>query len=208
MDRVSLALGIAAACIHVTAYALYNIQSKKGQSKPNAATWGIWAFLVVLNAMTYREVSHSILVALPYYTSSISCLLTFCYLLVTGKYDWPEWRDWVYAGLAAIGGVIWLVFHHAGYANLVITGAILLSFEPTYKTVWRNPHKEKPGPWVLWALAFIVITANVAHQRRGFMAFVSPVSLCLAHYAVAMLCSRRRKENFDACRAEILPAPR
>lgn len=197
MESYSLLLGLVAAGMHTTAYILYNIQSKKGQSKPNAATWALWAFLVILNALTYQETSRSFWLAFTYFTSSTACILTFGYVWIIGRLEWPAWRDWLYASLAAIGGIVWLVYHQAAYANLIITGTILLSFEPTYRGVWKNPHKETPLPWWLWTLALVVIAVNAALQHQAWTSYVSPVSLTVAHATVAILCSRQRKHRYD-----------
>jgi len=45
--------------------------------------------------------------------------------------------------------VVWWVFRSATYANLILQVCILVSFIPTYRTVWNNPKTEKALPWFI-----------------------------------------------------------
>lgn len=202
MEHLSLVLGLTAATIHVAAYFLYNVQTHVGQSKPNAASWSIWVFLSILNALTYHGAGQSVALTLQYFAGSVACFLTFVYVLRIGRFEWPARKDWLYAGLGAIAGILWLRFHQAGYANLVITGAILISFGPTFRGVLRDPTKEIPRSWILWTAACLVTTLNVALQHKSLIAYVSPIALALAHGYVAVLCRSKRKTAFASRLAE------
>ena len=46
-------LPILAAAIHAVGFVLYNLHTKRGESKPNFVSWFVWALLATLNALTF-----------------------------------------------------------------------------------------------------------------------------------------------------------
>lgn len=197
METLTLFLGLSAACIHVAGYLLYNIQTKLGQSKPNGATWIVWVLLAGGNALTYNASTGSFVTGLQFFAGSVACFVTFLYVLCIGRITWPKKREWFCTSLAIVGGIVWLVFHKASYANLIIVAAFAFSFQPTFSGVWRDPFTEKPLSWLLWTLSCVITTVSVALNKRPAIAFVAPVSLAILHGVVVFLCSGARKKRFS-----------
>lgn len=198
MDRVSLALGIAAACIHVSAYITYNIQTSKGLSKPRASVMGISAFLAVLLAMTYLATTTNVAITLQYIAGSTSAMTTLLYLWVRKRLTRFSKEECVYAAISFVAGIVWYVFHQAAFANFIILATVLMTFKTLYQGVWRNPYTETAWAWLLWALANAVNTVNVIHLHKEWTAYVSPIVLMISHLAVAVLSSTSRKRRFTA----------
>ena len=196
MFDTALVLGLTAALLNGTAFVLYSIRTKSGDSKPNPVSWFIWAGLSTMNAFTFQEVSGSIAVTLQFFVGSAGCILTFLYVLVIGKVDWPEWNDVWCLVFGLLAAVVWWEFRSAAGGNALVVLAFVISFIPTYGGVLRDPFKEKPLPWVVWTVGFLTATVNVFVQGSGPMVFLSPVVLCVAHGGIAFLSAERRKVRF------------
>lgn len=196
MQELTIALGLTAALLHGSAFILYYWQNKTGQSKPNAATWGIWAFLATLNALSYREMTGDVVATLQFFTGSVGGILLFLYVLTFGKFSWLKPREWGLLALGIFAVLVWWKFRSATWANMIILVAVVISFIPTLEGVWRDPFTETPRSWVLWTLAFIVATTNVALRGNKAIALLTPAVLIVAHGVIAVLSTERRKKRF------------
>lgn len=196
MHEATIFLAIFAALLHGTAFLLYNIQTKLGESEPNAVSWGIWAFLATLNAFSYRNMSGDMVATLQFFTGSVGCSLTFLYVLAIGKLSWPKPKEWAVFILGLVAAGVWWRFRNATGANMIGIMAVVISFVPTYEGVWKYPFKETPRSWVIWTAAFLITTVNVILRGGQPIALVAPFVLCLAHGGVALLCTSQRKARF------------
>lgn len=197
MQELTVTLGLIAALLHGVAYFTYNVQAKMGRSSPNAATWSVSAFLAILNAFSYREMSGDAVTTLQFFTGSIACVITFLYVLTIGKFSWLKLKEWALFALGLLATLIWWRFRNATGANIIILFAFLIAFIPTLEGVWRNPFKETPLPWVLWTIAFFITTANVVLRGNKLVALIMPIVLLVVHCGVAILSAQSRKERFS-----------
>ena len=196
MQELTIALGITAALLHIIAYILYNKQMRAGQSQPNIASWSIWAFLAILSAFTYHEMSGDTVAALQFFAGSVACVVTFFYALGIGKFSWPRLKEWGLFGLGVLAAFVWWIFRSATGANIIIVIAFVISFIPTLEGVLRDPFRETPMSWMFWALAFFVTSFNVILREGKFIALLAPVVLLFAHGSIAVLSTQKRKERF------------
>jgi len=193
--EITLLIGYAIAILHGIAYVMYNIQAKLEESSPNPASWFVWAYLAVLNALSYREMSNDWVTTLQFYTGSVMCILTVLYVLAIGKFAWPEWQQW---GQLVIGlfALVWWQKHDAGQANMIVLCAFLLSSWFTVKGVYDDPAKETPTAWVIWTLAFVLSILNLWLRSGKALAYVTPLALLVIHGSVAYLSRAARKKQF------------
>ncbi len=173
------------------------IQAKLGHSKPNVVSWVLWTFLALLNALSYREMSGNLVATLQFYTGTIACIVTTCYVAIIGKFSLKiskkEFRLFI-LGLFAI--VVWWIFRSATGANMIVLLAAILSAIPTYEGVRKDPFKERSLPWMLWTIAFGVTSTNVVLTSSNPIALITPIVLIVAHGAIGMLATKKRKERF------------
>lgn len=187
-------LGITAALLHGSAYLLYAMQTKVGRSSPKSASWGVWVFITILNALTFNVMSANWVVALQFFAGSLGCTALFFYMLVTGKLKWPTPKEWGIVGIGVVATMVWVIFKNAAYANLIIAFAIAIPFKPMYEELWHDPSKETPRSWILWTLAFLVTTVNVVVNWQGQpLSLVVPIGGAILHGTVAVLSAERRR---------------
>ncbi|MFA4846109.1 MAG: hypothetical protein WC654_06150 [Patescibacteria group bacterium] len=189
---ITVVIGIVAVLIHLAGYTLYNIQAHRGHSTPNLTSWGLWAFLAALSALTYSAFSHDLVTTSIFYAGTAAQIFTLLFALSTGKFTAPKREEYIVILLALIAIYIWWSDRNAGGANLVLLAATLLGGVPTILGVWRNPKLEKPVPWLLWSLAFLLTIVNVVLRGNGFaLNLAMPVAGLVLHGTVAILAFRR-----------------
>ena len=193
MLTLDVVLGGIAGVLNLVAYLLYNRQMDHGKSHPKVATWLLWGFVYSLNSGSYLSLSggHWIKIALPL-ASAAACLGTLLCALVRGRFRHQVLDAWEKAVLviALAASLVWWHGQEAAYANLCLQTAFIVSFMPTVVGVWREPQSERWLPWVMWAVAYAVMTYSVWLHWRSWSEMAYPLNgLCL-NAAVGLL-SRR-----------------
>lgn len=179
--------------MHVTAFALYNKQMIQGTSRPNTATWTLWAFLTFLNFGSYKVMSGNWVKSILPLASSIACLLTFLFAIAKGKLSRLNIWDVFALGIGFLSGCAWWWYQSATYANLIMQGSILVSFVPTMRGVRKNPKNEKALPWFIWSSAYILSIAVVLLRWQGqFQDLAYPINCLVLHAAVGVLAKRSK----------------
>lgn len=188
-----LFLSACATVMHLVAFALYNAQMMKGASKPNTATWTLWAVLTATNATAYLNASGDWVKSILPLASSIACILTFLFALVRGSFKMLSTADSIAFAIGCVAGFAWWYYQSAVYANLLLQCAIAISFVPTYRQVWNQPSSEKGPPWALWGAAYALLTYVVFLRSHGqWTDYVHPVQGAIMHAAVVPLTWRKK----------------
>lgn len=193
MEALAVVLGFAAGIMHLVAFGIYNKQILQKTSHPNSATWMLWVFLTVLNFTSYFYMSGDWVKSLLPTASSIACILTFILALFKGKLKRPKFWDSVALTIGLIAGGMWWYYNSAIYANLILQGAVAISFIPTYRDVWKDPKTEKALPWFIWAGAYVfsLVVVGLRWQEQ-YVDLVYPVSCLVLHAVVGVLARRTR----------------
>jgi len=184
---------LVASATHALGFWKYNSQAKEGTSKPNFVSWAIWALLASLNALSFMAIT-SFVVAAQTFVGAVGCIGTLVHALVIGKFEWPNWKEWVILAISLVTIVVWK-FYNPLSANLVLISALVLSFWPSWEGVWVDPTKEKSLPWILWGSAY-GLTTFVTFLLGGLtLKLTMPVIVTLAHLAVPAICAIRKEKQ-------------
>lgn len=184
-------LPLVASATHAIGFWKYNTQAKAGTSKPNFVSWFVWSLLASLNALSFMAIT-SFVVAAQTFVGAAGCTGTFVYALVTGKFEKPNWREWVIFAISMMAIEVWK-FYNPLYANLVLIGAVIFSFWPSWAYVWADPAKEKSLPWVLWGSAYGLTTLVTFLLGGVSFKLAMPIVGTLAHLAVPVICAYRKE---------------
>ena len=184
-------LSILAAVFHGVAYAIYLHQVFGGGSIPNPASWTIWAFLSILNAITFWKGSRDGLATAQFFTGSVACFVVWVFALGAGKFAPLDTMAWAVLVLSLLACAVWYFTRSAIYANLVVGGILLISSVPTIAGVWHNSNVEQSLPWWLWTTAFVITSVNVYRRTdrtksRWWFLMVVPIFGIAIHGAVAI----------------------
>nr|ALV85544.1 hypothetical protein [uncultured bacterium pA1] len=192
-------LGVAAAAIHLSAYAVYARQTSRGETRLNTATWILWVFLSALNATSYLMMSGDPAKAAVACAGATACTITLAYALARGKAS--PIAAWDGAALAAglAAAAAWWIWRSAASANLILQAGFVVSMVPTYRAIFKDPRTEKPLPWLMWGSAYAVTLAVVLLRWRGHAADLAyPGINLVTHSGVGwcvILLSRARRGN-------------
>lgn len=196
MEQLPWILGILAALLHGVGYILYNMQSKKGTSKPNIVSWSIWAFMAGLNLLSFAEVT-SFAHALQYVVGTLAAIVTFVLALLWGRFDWPSKREAAIFVICLISVGVWQSFDSASAANLIFLVALLVSFYPTFMGVYKDPTKEKATSWIVWTTAFAVnLLNNILSWNGDPVSVINPIILLVLHASIWILSRKVRQRAY------------
>lgn len=205
-ETVSLLSGL----LQAVGYLLYFRGSLRSEILPNPTTWLLFAYdttiLVLLHATLGAE---PMLLLLPAVCATCSIGVAVLSWARVG-FAWPAQgvdrtalfacvaltaayvalsimghHGWISAGLHRAAAIAILVFSNASTA---------VSFLPLLHSVRRHPASERPAPWLIWALAYLLLLmATLAiHGWNELELVLYPICNLALHLAVAVLAAPAR----------------
>ncbi|MEK7586201.1 MAG: hypothetical protein AAB477_03175 [Patescibacteria group bacterium] len=145
-------LGIVAGAIALLAYLVYVVSIFRGKSKPNRATWWIWAFMGLVLALSYKFSGASNTIWVPY----VEFLGPFSIAILSIKYGEGGLKskmDLLCLFGAIVSIILWMIFDNAVVA--LVTNLAIDSFAivPTIKKSYQRPEGEDFWAWFGTGLA-------------------------------------------------------
>jgi hypothetical protein len=197
------ALGIAAAILQVAGYWLYLRNFVKERIRPNAASflmfsYGTW----LLVFLEWRNGADWPVLALPITCAAMGVVVALMCLRegATDPVDRVE--------AIAFSADLWLTLIYAWFAlglgdasgiavPLLIVGNIttVTCFIPMLRSTWLSPHRERPGPWVIWTCAYglLILVTLAAGGLSKPVLLLYPVLSFLLHGAIAAMLVRNTR---------------
>lgn len=189
MDTVFLS--VSGALLQGIAFGIYLRQVRFGSSVPNPASWTVWAFLAVLNALTFWKASGDVLATMTFFTGGVMCTAVFAYSLYAGKFAKLDIQAKVVLGIGLIACLVWWLLQDASYANVIVAFGFAVSSWPTIRGVWHDSRTEKSLPWFIWMGAFTLTLVNVLVRWEGrYIALLMPIECIIIHGVVAIKARR------------------
>lgn len=192
----SALLAIVACVVQVIAFAVYNRSILAKDAHPNVASWGIWAFITVLNFKSYQEMSQDWMKSALSTISSLLCIITFI-VLVLMKREWKRIDAFDVAAfcLGIVACIWWWYSNSPVYGYVILQASIIIGYVPTVRNVWRKPEDENPLPWFIWTVAFCINAVVVLLRWQQVLEFLYPVQCILGHMLIGVLSLRHRNES-------------
>jgi len=192
--EISVVLSLLTGIVTLAGYIVYNRDIFLGACRPNAVSWALWTMAIILNMASYFSMTGDLLQNSLQIVSSGACAITFGYALYKKNYSPLTATDKFTLGTGIIAVACWWWFDSAVFANMIIQFAIVAAFIPTYKSVWNNPANEKPTPWFIFSLAYLLLCLTVFLRWQGSWAdLVFPLLGVGLHLALAILIIFRPK---------------
>jgi hypothetical protein len=208
MHEIASIAGKLAGIISLSAYGPYILSILRKETKPNRASWIIWAIVSTIIALSYREAgaSYAFLAPVGYVIGST---IVFILSIRHGVGGWTPFDRKCLIG-AAVSLVSWKFFDSPMSALLINLLINLLGTLPTARKVWYYPKTESKVAWSLFSLGSIVNLFAV--ENWTFSMAVYPVSMIflIGIVTVPVLWKKRPKVmgmnlNWEKCpyRAEM-----
>lgn len=203
-------LGVLAAIFQISGYLLYIRNFLRHSIRPNAASYLMFAYgtsLVAFLAWENGAQWPELLLLVACATMSVIVALMCLRKNATEPVDRFEAivfsADlWLTIGYAAL--VFSQVEKLAYVAAFLVLGNVttLTSFMPILRSTWRDPRREQPLPWIVWSIAYLLLTAATL-QLTGLsqpVLLFYPLANVVLHTAMALFSLRKSLSgrHFDA----------
>lgn len=185
---MSIVLGLMAGTVQLLGYYVYN---RGAGDKINTGSWSIWALAGVVDLVSYFAMTGDWVINFLPAVCAVAAFGTFCYAIYRKRFSWPDRWDRIFLGVDGLITVVW-VLTNAVFANLLYQLSTVLSFIPMYRWQFAGG-REKALPWLIWAFAYVLLTASVLLRLNRWEELVYPVSHALTHLAVALIAIAQRK---------------
>lgn len=195
---ISLITSILAGILQLAGYLVYNKKVLSGKIIPNTASWFIWAMGGVLTTVSYIFVSGDWVKDILPVICSLSVIFIFIFCLVKGHFKKIDSFEWVVIVLDISITIYWYVSKEPFITNVLYILSAFPSFIPIIRYVWKNPLSENATPWMLWSVAYFLMTITVIIRYEKWQDLFYPVVLFFLHIIVAILASdymAKRKIN-------------
>ncbi len=190
MNIMLQTLGLIAGVLSVITYVPYLRDIFRLKTKPERATWFIWAVLsgIAFFSQMAKGATDSLwLVGVQ----TLGVIVVFVLSIRYGVGGFVR-RDMIALGAAGLGLVLWFYTSEAAYALLIAIAIDAIGASLTVLKAYRDPESETLSTWVLSGTAGIFATFAVGSFDYILLAF--PVYVIIINYAVAlaMVLGRRR----------------
>jgi len=191
-----IVLGIVAGIIAFSAYIVYIVSIFRGKTKPNRATWWIWAFMGFVLALSYYFSGAHNTIWVPI-VEFIGPLLIAVLSLKYGEGGLKNKTDLVCITGAFISILLWIIFDNpilALVTNLIIDTFALI---PTIKKVYLRPEGEDFNAWLVTGIAD---SMNLfALEKFTFGVMVYPIYMLISDLIILLLLVRKKlfKKHYE-----------
>lgn len=183
-------LGMIAGLIALLAYIVYIISIFRGKSKPNRATWWIWAFMGLVLALSYKFSGANNTVWVPY----IEFLGPFSIALLSIKYGEGGLKNktdliCLFGAITSI--ILWIIFDNPVIALVTNLAVDSFAIVPTIKKSYLRPEGEDFWAWFGTGLAD---TLNMfAVERFTFAVLLYPIYMLISDLIIIFILLLRKK---------------
>lgn len=185
-------LGVIAGVIAFSACIIYIYSILKGKTKPNRATWWIWAFMGLVLALSYHFSGALNTIWVPY----VEFLGPFLIALLSVKYGEGGFRDKtdLICILGAIFSVIlWIVFKNPVIALVTNLAIDAFAIVPTIKKSYTRPEGEDFWAWFGTGLADMLNMFAV--ERFTFAILLYPVYMLVSDLIIISILALKKKRS-------------
>ncbi len=183
-------LGIIAGVIAFLAYIVYVVSILRGKTKPNRATWWIWAFMGLVVGLSYDAAGAQNTIWVPY-VEFIGPLSIALLSIKYGEGGLKNKTDLVCLFGAVFSIILWIIFNNPVVA--LVTGLAVNSFAivPTIKKSYLRPEGEDFWGWFGTGVAD---SLNMfAIERFSFAILLYPIYMLVSDLIIITILFLRKK---------------
>ncbi len=192
MDKLAIALGILAGLVQLAGYWYYHkAMTSHPDHNPNAASWFMWGVGGVAELIVYAALVEDAAKEILPAVCAVVVVITFLRVWWREESLSLDRNDWIIVLFDAAVVAFWFVTKNPFAANALLGIDMILSFWPILKSTRENPSAEQPKPWLLWTIAYGILTVVVIIRWENVWELIYPVFYFLLHGAVWRLSSAK-----------------
>lgn len=206
LPHLPLVLGLLAGVLSVFAYAPYIRDTLTGRTRPERASWLIWAVLgsIGLASQIHEGAGASVWLSVVQVSGTV---LVAALAIRRGVGGWTTPSGQQTLALAALGVALWIVTDSAVYALGIAITVNLLGGWATVAKAYGAPDSETLSTWALSVAAALCAIAAIGSWDPILLAY--PVYLLIINGAIvaAVLLGRARQARQVAQPGPVAPWP-
>ncbi len=149
---VKVVLGVIAGIIALLAYVIYVVSILRGKTKPNRATWWIWAFMGLVVGISYDAAGAVNTIWVPY-VEFIGPLSVALLSIKYGEGGLNNKTDLICLFGAIFSIILWIIFNNPVVALVTSLAIDSFAIVPTIKKSYLRPEGEDFWAWFGTGLA-------------------------------------------------------
>lgn len=189
--------GLSAAIVAISAIP-YGLRAWQRKTRPNVVSWGLWTGIGLAMLLTYHGAGANIESMAPVVFGFVNPLIIVAIAWIRSRTREPlnrlERAALVFGALSIVG---WYVFQgnaeHMAYALLLAILADACAAVPTLVFVWRSPMEDRPGAWMMFSVAQLVMLLSITDWT--WSSYVLPIYMFLGSAFIAIPMVRARVRN-------------
>ena len=151
-------------------------------------SWSIWSVTGIALALSYDTMNTKY----EFYVTIGNAIFPIANLLISMRHTTKlELSGWDYAagffGITSIA--IWYFVQHSpelsAYANYIAIFADMCAIVPTFIMVRKDPMIEKPLPWIIFSVGFIINVFII--DNKSFANYILPIYMFIGANSIAVL---------------------
>jgi Na+/melibiose symporter-like transporter len=146
---------------------------------------------MILFAVSYGLMSNDWVKSLQAFGGLFANILTCVIVWKTGGTRDFNRQNWVLINLSVVALLAWWLTREAAWGNILLLVTIAIALIPTLRNVARDPRVEKPLPWLMFALSYLIQLAVVVLRYTQPQDLGAPIGGTILHLLVGLLALRR-----------------
>jgi len=191
---VKVVLGMVAGIIAFLAYIVYIVSILRGKSKPNRATWWIWAFMGLILAVSYQFSGAENTIWVPY----VEFVGPFSIALLSIKFGeggLNNKTDLICLFGAILSIVLWIIFNNPLIALITNLATDSFAIVPTIKKSYLRPEGEDFWAWFGTGIADGLNLFAV--ERFSFAILIYPIYMIVSDIIIVSILFLKKKSIMD-----------
>lgn len=165
----------------------YAIRTYEGKIQPVPTTWLLWSFIGLAVLLTYRSSGAEANVWPAVFGFVNPVVITILSIWKGSPWKKPSRAERFCLLVGMVSLLMWIFMrrnpHLAQYALDVAIAADICAAIPTIIFVWREPDRDRPFAWVLFAVGYFL--AVFAIPENTFANWILPLYMTLVALVVA-----------------------
>ena len=195
MDINTIAFfGLTSGIISTFAYLPYILDTLRGQTVPQRASWLIWSVLgsIAFFSQVFEGASDSLWFAGVQVSGTLTVFLLSIFV---GSGRFVNKADFAVLAIAAFGLILWYFTESAVYALLITISISLLGGSVTILKAYRDPDSETFSTWAMSFTASICAMVSVGKADAVLLAYPAYLFTLNGGIMLAMLLGRLRAKT-------------
>lgn len=181
--------GLISASIVALSAIPYALNTWAGKAKPNLTSWSLWSVIGFALLVTYRDSrANSNLWPAWFGLINPTCITILAIIRHNKLEPMTFWEK-----LSVIGCIASLALWYkvqdnkdlAQFALYLAIAADMCAAIPTFVFVLHSPHEDRPGPWILFAVGYLV--SLLAITDHTFSNYILPLYMGFGTLAIAWI---------------------